>query len=460
MNKKHKISRRDFLKSASLFSAAMLMGNNSIAAVDNYTGPLWLFINAEGGWDPTLLCDPKGYAGPLGVNDPDRINNYAASDIQHIGNISYAPPPEDFRPGGVLYNSNLYSTDTFFRKYFSQLLVVNGVDSQTNIHRDGQRYNLSGKNQASYPCFNALLGASLAAQRTMPFITYGGYSETAGLTTAVKMSSTSLNALFEIAYPNRSLNPRLDDGRVYLADDIQSLIQQTNLQRLQRQLSQQELQRPGQALQKLFLARQAPPLMQLFAEQLLDNPPLSLSQFNGRKRAYRLYEQGRTALIAYAQGLTAAANLHLSGFDTHAKNDETQYPLLMDYLQAVDAILEEAAKLGVQDRIIVVMTSDFGRAPFFNEQDGKDHWPVSSVMLMGNSIEKINGNRIIGATTSQFRAIPLDPVSLLPDINGNNATAITLSPAHIHAALRQLAGIGSHALSLQYPLETGSLNLL
>ena len=27
-----------------------------------YEGPLFILINAQGGWDPTSLCDPKGRA--------------------------------------------------------------------------------------------------------------------------------------------------------------------------------------------------------------------------------------------------------------------------------------------------------------------------------------------------------------------------------------------------------------
>ena len=68
-------------------------------AAQNPTGPLWLFVNAEGGWDTTQLFDPKGYNGPAGINDPARINNYDRNAIRKIGNIAFAPPPDAFLPG-------------------------------------------------------------------------------------------------------------------------------------------------------------------------------------------------------------------------------------------------------------------------------------------------------------------------------------------------------------------------
>ncbi|NCG21292.1 MAG: Tat pathway signal protein, partial [Rhodobacterales bacterium] len=29
-------------------------------ATEPFTGPYWVTIDAGGGWDPTMLCDPKG----------------------------------------------------------------------------------------------------------------------------------------------------------------------------------------------------------------------------------------------------------------------------------------------------------------------------------------------------------------------------------------------------------------
>ena len=58
------MKRRDFLKLVGMggAGAALTMPAMKVfAATDNYSGPLWLFVNATGGWDPTSLWDPKGY---------------------------------------------------------------------------------------------------------------------------------------------------------------------------------------------------------------------------------------------------------------------------------------------------------------------------------------------------------------------------------------------------------------
>ena len=88
-------------------------------------------INAEGGWDPTLLCDPKGRANEW---EAKPINHYFTDDIRQIGAIRCAPRGNNA---------------AFFKKYGSQLLIVNGIDTATNNHEVGLRHSWSGLNGGS-----------------------------------------------------------------------------------------------------------------------------------------------------------------------------------------------------------------------------------------------------------------------------------------------------------------------
>jgi len=456
------MNRRDFIKFASSLSLAATSGVTSsqlFAAADNYTGPLWIMVNAEGGWDVTSLCDPKGYNGPADVNNPARLNNYDKAKIGRIGNLSYAPPPDQFQPGGLLYNPNLFSAKTFFEKYYQDILVLNGIDSQTNSHDNGQLYNFAGRLLAGYPSFSALVSGSLASSRPLSFLTNGGYSASADLITPVRMTSSGLRALYEIAYPNRSSNPKSSSSQVYLPNDVEALIKATSLQRQEALLNKQYLFRIRNAMEKFRLSGAETVKLQGLAEDLEMRSPIPKASFNGRSNADRLYQQGRIALATYQQGVTASVNIHIGGFDTHAKHDEMHYPLLMDLLQGVDAILEEATLRGLRDRVVVVMASDFGRTNHFNKENGKDHWPIGSALFIGNSIQRIQGNRVIGETDDSHQAYPLDPVTLQADRTNTNPSAIKLTPAHFHLALRNLAGIENLGPATAYPIATERLNL-
>ena len=456
------MKRRDFLKMAGLLGidgALPLMPSMRLfAAHDGYTGPLWLTIDARGGWDPTSFCDPKGYADPA---DPARINNYPASAIENVGNFSIAPPPDSFLSGGAFYNASLYSAKQFFQSHLERILVINGIDSQTNAHSDGARHNWSGElARRGYPNFGALVAGTLANSRALPFITNGGYSAGGGLLTPVRMDSRGLNALFEVSYPNRSQDPKSSTSRTYYSNEMVDLITKTSADRLAALTAAQNLTRVKSSMENLSTARVSSAHMTDLADNLEQNAEKPLTDFNGRTAARDLYRQGRLALAAYETGVSAAAHISMGGFDTHANHDQNHYPRLMDFLQGIDGILAEAQSRGLSDRVIMVVGSDFGRTNKYNGGNGKDHWPITSMLCIGASQLGIQGNRVVGQTTAAHKAINIDPQTLQPDVNGTNSNALRLTPAHVHRALRNLAGVSTSPQVVNFVLKGEDIDLL
>ena len=102
------------------------------ASADLYDGPLLVTLQVSGGWDVTSFCDPK--TNVAGERD---INNWANSaDIQTAGNINYAP---------------FAGNAAFFDAHYQDILIINGVDAQTNSHTTGVLHNWSGRNSEGYP---------------------------------------------------------------------------------------------------------------------------------------------------------------------------------------------------------------------------------------------------------------------------------------------------------------------
>src|ERR1044071_4556701 len=114
------MDRRDFLKIAGLAGLAVLAPVGRGASADSgseapYTGPLWLTVHAPGGWDPTLLCDPKG-------SETGTTHLFSSGAIKEAGVIRYAPIPGNAQ---------------FFTKYKDRLCIVNGIDTATGTHDAG-----------------------------------------------------------------------------------------------------------------------------------------------------------------------------------------------------------------------------------------------------------------------------------------------------------------------------------
>src|SRR6185312_6093524 len=120
------MDRRRFMKVAGVAGLSMMApiaARDVRAGSNRYTGPFWVMVNASGGWDATMICDPKG--GTMGSNmSVDQA--YAPGAIGMAGNLSYAP---------ISYSTNgtaVYSAQQFFEAHHQRLLVMNGVDTQTN----------------------------------------------------------------------------------------------------------------------------------------------------------------------------------------------------------------------------------------------------------------------------------------------------------------------------------------
>ncbi len=449
------MKRRDFLKLSGIAGAGTTMpfypATKLFAAHDGYTGPLYLMIDARGAWDPTSFCDPKGYVA--GQTNP-RVNNYPRASIGQIGNIRYAPPPDSF-----LSNTNLYSAKAFFETYYQKLLVINGIDVGTTSHSDGRRTTWGGElRRTGYPNFAALVAAVQAPARDIPFLANGGYDNTADLVVPVRLNSNGIDALFEISYPTRA-NPQSASSGQYFSSQVENLIKTSSAARQQSLLNNQRLPRLKTAINDLINTRLTDGHLKDLANNFAAVAEKPSSFFNGRGRARDLYRQGRIALAAYETGVSATAHLSISGFDTHSDHDNRHYPRLMDLLQGIDAILQEAAERGLSDKIVLVMGSDFGRTNKYNSDNGKDHWPITSMMLMGNSQQIISGNRVIGATTNAHRAIKIDRNTFTADPNNTNPNSIKLTPAHIHRSLRRLAGVDQSPAAFDFSVGGEDLNL-
>jgi uncharacterized protein (DUF1501 family) len=429
------MDRRKFLKIAGMTGLAVsapLGVRHVLAQPEPYKGPYFVLVNASGGWDPVYLCDPKA-KGPL-----NRIYDGPAT----AGNIKYAPIPIDdaalgLDPGGSAY---LLSNQQFFEKYASQLTVLNGIDMSTNNHDGGSRATWSGRLSEGFPSFGAIVAATRAPDSSLAYISSGGYDATEGLIPLTRMSS--IDALRRVAYPNET-DPTSPDTELFHSLSTAARIRKAQDERLKAQLAQQRLPRVKTAMSELTLARASDDVLKdlVLPADLVDLPGYQLSDLRD------MMQQSQLAVAAFKAGMAVAVNLNLGGFDTHANHDVDQVRQLAKLLAGVDFLMGEAEAAGIADNLVIMMGSDFARGPGYNADNqygGKDHWSITSAMLMGRGIAK---NRVIGATTDDQLALAIDPASLALKEGGK-----VLKPETIHLALRKLAGVADGAPAKDYPL--------
>ena len=99
---------------------------------------------------------------------------YWEGDIQSIGNLRCAPIKKHIEKG--------LSTEDFFRKYGSELMVYNGLDYSVNNHSPCSRYTATGKLTApSIRPSPPWLPPARGPDCPLAFLTFGNYSATGNL---------------------------------------------------------------------------------------------------------------------------------------------------------------------------------------------------------------------------------------------------------------------------------------
>ena len=397
-----------------------------LANAADYDGKLFVFVQADGGWDPTSFCDPK-------TNTPGEpeINHWAQSDeIRQAGNIRYAP---------------FARNEAFFEKYHRRMLVINGVDAQTNSHTVGVGHNWSGRISEGYPTCTALLAAHFGPGLTMPYLSFGGFSSTQGVASFTRVNDP--DQIRNIAKPESS---RWDDSDRYLNAPQWASLRAYRARMADRVATSPHLMPRAARNRSRYrdvLQPGATEGLREYAASLPSRDELEQTELYGLQFWSELKLQAQLAVLAFRARVAVSADMYLGGFDTHAKHDEDHDWLLGNLTDSVDFLWEFAERHGVADRMVVVMGSDFGRTNFYNADGGKDHWPIGSFIVMEKNQNWTN--RVIGETDELHFARKINPATLERDDTGGTL----IHPKHVHKALRRYLGIEHTEESRLFPFH-------
>ncbi|MEM6994828.1 MAG: DUF1501 domain-containing protein [Myxococcota bacterium] len=414
------MDRRDFLKMAG--AAGLTVGAASLyprarAGLSGgggpqhapYGGPLFCFFQANGGWDPVHLCDPKGNSLNAGFGE---------GDILSVGEINYAPIP---------------GATEFFTAHGNHMTVINGMDVETNSHDAGRRNMTSGRLAEGFPNLAALIAGAGASGLPMSFLSFGGY-EVVGSTVPITRDGNQVR-LTELAYPDQTNPGNLDTPAYYMSTAAQDMLEAAKEERRIAYENGQKLPRFNKAVNTLMTSYQSSDELKLLDEIMPEPDP------NPNFRKIQL------AVAAYKAGVGATANFAMGGFDTHSNHDASHIPRLTAMMAEVDFLFAEAERQGVADQVIATMASDFGRTPNYNGGNGKDHWRFTSMIVLGKDVP---GPRVLGRSDEGHYGIPIDPVTLEEAENPEEGFLPT--PAHVHMALRKQTGVEDTVLGEVYRL--------
>ena len=411
--------RRDFLKACAAAGLGFAVPFRPTEAREKakdepYGGPYYVVFNASGGWDTTYLMDPKGTGG---------INRlYKEGDILTKGAHQYAPLKK--HAVGGMCNEDFYS------EFGDELLTLNGLDYSVNNHSPGARYMATGKlDSLSYPTFAALVAACRGPECPLAFLTFGNYSATGNLVAMSRVPYVQSLRLIANADGVEG-NERSPYHDKFALDRIEEALRDEKTSRA----SEPRLPRAERAENMLYGAQINSKALQRVTQYIPATIPKE-----------RMSQQAEIALASFKAGVCVSANLTIGQFDSHANNDRDQMKLIPEFLAGIAYLIRRAGELKIREQLVVVIQSEMGRTPTYNAGNGKDHWSIGSIQFLGRGIA---GNRVVGATDDKQFAVPIDPLTLKLD----KEKGIRVRPEHVHAALREFAGIADHPYSKKFPL--------
>ena len=418
------MDRRKFLSMLGYASASLALPVSQMsqaATFTPYTGQLFLTVQAGGGWDVSSFCDPK-------INTESTvINNWAegmsVDDLPKAGNIPYAP---------------FANNAAFFERFSKDMLVINGVDMQTNSHRVGVMHAWSGRTSVGFPSMTAMFAHEHGLTLPVSYLNFGGYAETAGLIRYSRIDKVS--ELRSVLEPNINGNK----GRFYSESDVNQIVEAQQARLASMQMDEGLLPRQKSAMQAYYAARPNTVALEQFAAVIPEDNEIESS---------KTLSQAQIAILGFKAGVTCAADISAGGFDSHQNHDNEQSNALTNLTELITYIWDYAETQGVADRLTIMVGSDFARTPYYNTSSGKNHWPVGSYMMMRK--DATWGDRVINASDENQNALALNPETLLVD--GESGSSV-IYPMHIHSAVRNELGLSSDGFAFGNPQEFDFFN--
>jgi uncharacterized protein (DUF1501 family) len=161
----------------------------------------------------------------------------------------------------------------------------------------------------------------------------------------------------------------------------------------------------GSAADAFDLTREDPRLVERY----------DTSHFRVGKKVFRDSQLGRHMLMARRLIETGCGfvTVHSAGWDMHADGNNPGIHAGMEMLgrpvdRAVSAFLKDLEDRGLLEKVLLVITGDFGRTPKINNRGGRDHWAnLCTLAFAGGGL---NTGQAIGQS-SRNNDVPLtDPI--------------------------------------------------
>ncbi len=400
------LSRRHFMSGA-LAGAGLLAvagrPRHSRAAAPGTAKNVILLV-ASGGWDVTYALDPK--PGLATVDVP-------AGTLSMYGDLPIWTDPS--RPGVA----------AFFAAHAAVTAVVNGIYVRSIAHPECMKRMLTGTPSSSNPDLAAIAAHETGRDLPLPYLILGNSAFTGPLAASAGRAG-SRNQLVTLLDPAQAWPPPVGVAASRFTPDaadeaairafVDAGAERERAVRGAHGYNRRRLDDFATSLQRGDLLRG------------------EAAGFGQRGRALSLTQQMDLAVDVLEQGIARATMLDTRIlWDTHDGNDD-QNAYFDTTFRALKGLIDDLTARDMLDDTIVAVMSEMSRTPKLNGDAGKDHWPVTSAMIIGGGVR---GGRAYGGSTDELNAALVD----LATGERDSSAPGTIQTDNLVAGVLTLAGV-------------------
>ena len=403
------MNRRDLFKYAGAAGALSLM-SPLLKAAHAATAPApkrLLMVLAQGGWDTTYALDPKSQSATCDV---------PAGAMQRFANIP------------IFADASRPNVTAFFQKYAPLTAVVRGISVSSVAHQECLKRMATGTRSETNADMGAIVAHDIGNSMPLPYLILGDtayagpYSVSAG-----RVGST--NQIIALLDPTQAY--RTDGRAPFVTSDAEDALLSRYATATANRL---HATRGSQGYNKKRVDD--------FLEGMRRGKQLQTVRdgFGTRGRTLALTSQVDLTLDALARGISQSVMLNTRlAWDTHTANSdqgafhETAFACLTQLLDGLAARAGSQTGSTLLDETVIVCFSEFSRTPKLNANAGKDHWPVTSALVIGAGVK---GGNAFGATDDSVSALAVDFKTGQP-----STTGMTLMFNHFVAGVLRLCGV-------------------
>jgi uncharacterized protein (DUF1501 family) len=365
-----------------------------------------VLVMAQGGWDTTYALDPKTQSTSCDV---------PVGAVQSFGGLD------------VFTDASRPNVTAFFQKYAPNTAIVRGISVASVAHIECVKRMSTGTREETNPDMGAIVAHDAGNDLPLPYLILGDtaftgeYAVSAGRVGATNQIIALLDPASAYKTGSNPVTPSSSEEAI-----------------LQRYANASADRARAQRGALGYNRRRVDD----FAEAIVRGQRLKTVRagFGARGRTLLLDSQISLALDALQQDISQSVMLNTRlQWDTHTVNTnqatfhENTFAGLTSLMDGLGARPGRAAGTTMHDDTVVICYSEFSRTPKLNSNLGKDHWPVTSAMVMGAGVK---GGHAFGATDGGMQSLPIDFATGAASTGGQ-----TLMSANLVAGILSLCGI-------------------